>query len=215
MPADIVAGLPSLSTVFRTMAALNVPIAGEARNTVEFLTGAVNQTSPDDSQNSDASQKLSVPSVPIDEHGEDFNRERRKTPQSLASALTPGADEAQIIGQRTTAPSREPTTIEAQVIPSAGLQMAQGASRIVAVLRANIGAEEIDQQPPQYLEGIEGASILAIERAEPAGERSLRSDPEGAIEPDLKAQFDIEELMEKLADGLEFEFIRTYGTSGR
>ena len=53
------------------MDALNLPIDGEARNTVEFLTEAVNQTSPDDSQNSDASQKLSVPSVPIDEHGED------------------------------------------------------------------------------------------------------------------------------------------------
>jgi hypothetical protein len=90
--------------------------------------------------------------------------------------------------------------------PAVGLRMAYGAPRIAALLQANLASK--DKEIAETHRTTENRSVIHSK------EKSWRSTPEGDL-PGAKCALDIDLLMEKLAQQLEFELLRTYGTSGK
>jgi hypothetical protein len=91
--------------------------------------------------------------------------------------------------------------------PLTGLRMAQGVERLAGVLRANLPAGRPQPAPSQpnverANQGVEPRSI------EPLDSLAQRAAPPS--EP-----IEVERLLEELAQRLELELLRTYGTSGR
>ncbi|MFL9458432.1 hypothetical protein AB0758_46495 [Tolypothrix bouteillei VB521301_2] len=90
----------------------------------------------------------------------------------------------------------------------ANIHMVQNLSQLAAVLRTHISINKRAQQTPLEPEEIE-SSVPMIENKGPFTKSSNEK-----IQPASISQIDIEEIMEKFASELEWEFMRTYGTSG-
>ena len=90
--------------------------------------------------------------------------------------------------------------------------MVRGASQIAAVLRTNVNPGETQDRTAL----LRSPGEMGPEHVPPTEIRGLGADsPERVAEQKLSEQAAVEHLMEKLAAQLEFELIRTYGTSGR
>lgn len=88
--------------------------------------------------------------------------------------------------------------------PPNGSRLTASTERLAAMLRAHVGRSV----PSTGTEGEEGFSGGSGEGGSGIG---LMDEPAWA-RPDIRV--DVEEIMERLADELESEFVRTYGRSG-
>lgn len=117
---------------------------------------------------------------------------------------------------------------ERSTLPSPnGLRLVQGAPHLAALLQANIASEPARSQPSASLPATTMTSRAArpiqpdqIQTGQPpVGQRQANDVPSQFVanqgHTPINEQIDMEELLEQLAERLEFEFIRTYGTSGR
>ena len=90
-------------------------------------------------------------------------------------------------------------------MPSTGVNMVRGGAGLAAILAANV------QAATMQTDGME---------IEPAETQPLPAEPEALLTPNWSgdregAEIDMERILDELANALELELIRTYGTSGR
>lgn len=204
--------LPSISGIFRIMRVLNLlnwnsyeleksllsvfaPIPTETWQRIISQLGVAKgeflSTSPFDSNKT------------IEEHSQiqpqQLNHHKLGRRETIAS---------QIISQQQTLKGESVDPIFSSKSP-ANVHMVQNPSQLAAVLRTHISINEIPEPTPLKLEEIKSSSVPMIENK---GQFTKSSNEK--IQPASISQIDIEEIMEKFASELEWEFMRTYGTSG-
>ena len=217
----------SHSGVSRTMAALNVPLFGAAPAMAARLTrrlthqkngqsSEVNSAASTGAPSSEPRAIVSSPQWPsvrqADDHDQGENRDHsaREMLASQGGAMSPGAPQP---GRETESGMARVSAADLdrqQVATAASQKMVQSTSQIAAVLHANIKTAAAPSAPPRDPQvGAEPEQVPAI-----PGQEAGTAPPESTSVPYVKSQIDMEELINRLAEHLEFEFIRTYGTSG-
>jgi hypothetical protein len=219
-----------LVATYRAMAALNLPVAsggaidlppsptsGASRPT-ELLPGADRQRfAPSEHGNRSARVARALE---LDDHGEpemaasEFTAASRVEPADARGRFPldiPPPQQQQVF--RTAQERLTGNMQSGRAAPSgesgtglnSGLRMARGADGLAALLRSELAAGV--PQPPPSRPVPEPSTPRDVATTEPERER-----PGGSS--DHTGELDVRDLLEQLADRLEFELVRTYGTSG-
>ena len=221
---------PSLSTVFRTMDALNIPIVSLAGQDAprpssqeRFIPNAVDLRSTGFQPAPSASKDAGDPTlkstilrfIPSDhKQAQDVQWDEDETPgPSIPGAERKPSESSPFAARHRTEDTPKQAVAHANTpapIPPDGFRTTQSASQVAAILRTHIPAEEMSETSFSLQGKGENSSGLASQKDD-----VLMHIEDEKIQTNPQDWIVLEQLLDKLVDQLELEFIRTYGTSRR